>query len=44
MVDKKRRSSDGMRRMDGVVIRDQYRWLNQEGFLKAYDLRFIDSE
>ena len=33
-----------MRTMDEVVVRDWCGWLNQGGFLKAYNMRFIDKE
>ena len=42
MMDKNRRSSNKMRRVDEVVVRDCCGWLNQKGFLKAYNMRFID--
>ena len=32
-----------IRRMDEMVTGDRCRWLNQDGFLKAYNLRFMDS-
>ena len=41
MVDKNRRNRDRMRRMDEMVIRDQYRWLSH-GFLKVHNSRSID--
>ena len=41
MMDKNR-SSNRMRRIDEVVVRDWCGWLNQKGFLKVYNLRFID--
>ena len=33
-----------MRRMDEVVVRNWCGWLNQESFMKAYNMRFIDIE
>ena len=36
MVDKNR-TKDKLERMDEVVNRDQYGWLNKEGFLKEYN-------
>ena len=42
MTHKNRRSSNRIRRMDKVVVRDWCGWLNQESFLKAYNIRFID--
>ena len=41
MMDKNR-SSNRMRRMDEVIVTDWCGWLNQKGFLRAYNLRFID--
>ena len=40
MMDKNRSSSKRMRRMDEVVVRDWCGWLNQKGFLKAYNKGF----
>ena len=41
MMDKNRTSTNRMRRMDAVVVRDWCGWLNQESFLKAYNMIFI---
>ena len=44
MMDKNRSSSNKIKRMDEVVVRDRCWWLKQKGFLKAYNMKFIDRD